>query len=77
MLKHIFISGLLLLSGCHYPEAHACYEKYPSPHAVFGLAELSDSYKDAVNKYAGGDEQVYSRNWDSLIKACINPIYGR
>lgn len=74
MRKLILIFGVLVLSGCaKYSEVHACYEKYPSPYGGFGLERITPAYKAA----AGADQAAYDRNWDAMIKDCVNHVYGR
>jgi hypothetical protein len=79
----VICSAAVLLSGCAtYQKTYACYQEYPAPLSEINVERLThgpvwQNYERAVDTYSGGDEDAYGRNWNSLIKACTDQVYGR
>ena len=71
-MKPLTILCLIALSGCaQFSRDQACAQQLPNPYTVIGpLMHFHDNWQHAVDKYAGGNESTYEKNYSTYFAQC-------
>lgn len=71
-MRILIILSLAALCGCaQFQRDQVCAQELPNPYTIIGpLMHAHENWQTAVDKYAGGNEDTYEKNYSVYFAQC-------